>query len=102
MSDFIATLPVDEHPMTQDEKHFLSQVLQETSSTLTIKSFISELRIPLIVGILFLILGMPQVSEFIRASVPYARSSDSSLLIFKTGLIIVLIFVIINFSLTRS
>lgn len=94
MSDYLESLPTDKDPVHPAEAQILHTILNKDSSTF--HRMLYDLKDPIISGILFLLLNTPQCSEFIKSTVSYARSSNTSLLIFKTVLFITIIFVIKN------
>lgn len=100
MSDYIDSLATDNDPVSQSEKVLINSIFK--SDEPAIQKFILELKLPIIIGIFFMIISSPQVTNFIKHTVPYARSSDVSLLCFKTILFIILVFVYNNCNIVMS
>ena len=89
MGDYINSLPTDDEPLNSKEQEFLDSLFRNDSTTF--QKLVNELREPLVAGILFLLLNVPQVTEFLKTTVPYANSSETSLLCFKTLLFVILL-----------
>lgn len=94
MSDYIESLPMDEEPMKPEEKQIMDTILKKDASK--IQKFISELKLPLIVGVLFLIINSPQITNFMRDNIAYVRGSEMSLLCLKVIIFMVAVFVYNN------
>jgi hypothetical protein len=92
--DSLKTLPTDQYPVDASERKIMDSVFVPPPSTFY--KFTSELKEPLLAGILFLIMNLPQVDSLISSTVPYAKSSNTSLLFFKTFVFVVLLFLIQN------
>ncbi len=88
MSDYIQTLPTDEIPLSREEEFFLQPVLKNENSLNTLTGLIGDLKDPLVFGVFFMILNLPTVEDFIRNTVSYARKSQTSFLLTKTGLFV--------------
>ena len=94
MVDNIESLPTDSEPMTESEKEVMDTILKKDATKL--QKFIYELKLPLIAGILFILINSPQVTDFIKSTVRYAGSSETSMLCFKAVLFMLSIFVYNN------
>jgi hypothetical protein len=92
--DYIESLPTDNEPLNPEEKQFAETILQKDATKF--HKFLAELKLPLIIGILFLIINSPQVSNFLRDNVAYAKSSEMSLLCFKAALFMTAVFIYNN------
>jgi hypothetical protein len=90
MSDYIESLPTDETTLNKNDEILMKNILKNDKSTL--QKFITDLKLPMIMGGLFLILSAPQTSDFIKHIVPYAKSSETSLLTFKTFILMIVVF----------
>jgi hypothetical protein len=95
MSDYIQSLPEDEIPIKVEDRELLETILRKDNSKL--EKFIHELKLPILAGILFLIMSMPQVTNFLRENVAYART-DISLLCLKTVMFMFIFFLYLNMS----
>ncbi len=100
MSDYIATLPVDDDPIPSNEK-YLADNLFKTRNT-TMSRVLNDLKLPFVAGLLFVMLSNTYVSQLIRDTIPYAKSSEVSLLIFKTSVFVVLLYLYTNLHLVKK
>lgn len=100
MSDYIATLPVDDEPVPPDERYLVDTLFKGKKTP--IGNFLRDLKQPLVAGILFALLSNSTVTQIIRDAVPYAKSSEISLLIFKTFLFVVFLYLYNNLHLVRT
>lgn len=94
MSDYIESLPTDDLPLNSTETKFMENILKNDKTSFEL--FLSEMKLVLIFGVLFLIINTPQVSDFIQNTIPYANSSKMSLLCFKCLLFMLLVFIYNN------
>lgn len=101
MSDYIATLPVDDEPVTPDDR-YLANTLFGNNKRSILGSLLRDLKQPLVAGVLFAILSNSTVTQLIRDVIPYAKSSEISLLIFKTSMFIILMYLYNNLHLVRT
>jgi hypothetical protein len=92
--DYIESLPTDNEPLKPEEKEIVDTILKKDATKF--QKFIQELKLPLIAGIVFLIINSPQVSNFLRDNIAYARSSEMSLLCLKTVLFMIFVFIYTN------
>jgi len=95
MGDPLQTLPTDKEPMNPHEQILLNAIFKEETSSIT--KLFQEMRIPIIAGILFLVLSIPQTSVMLKSVVPYVSKSEVSLVLFKTILFIGTLFVALMF-----
>lgn len=102
MTDYIHFLPTDDNPINPVEKQVFANILNSNTSSTQLHSFINELKQPLLVGIVFMLLNTEQSNTLIESVVGYARSSKTSLLLFKTFLFIVIYFVWQNIAITQN
>ena len=99
MSDYIESLPTDEIPLSEPESVLLYNILKSDDSPF--KRILSELRDPLIIGCLFIIMNLPQITDIIASIVPYSKTSTSAMLGIKCFIIIIIWFIYKNYNLTR-
>lgn len=92
--DYIDSLPTDEEPLKPEEKHIADTILKKDATKF--QTFIQELKLPLFVGIVFLVINSPQVSDFLRDNIAYARSSSMSLLCLKAVIMMIVVFIYNN------
>jgi len=92
MGDCLQTLPTDQQPIDPYEQRLLNTIFKEESLSMT--RLFQDLKLPLIAGLLFLLLSVPQLNVFLKTSIPYARSSETSLIVFKTVVFIGIMFLI--------
>jgi hypothetical protein len=96
MTDYIATLPVDNEPIPPDENKLLDQILH--SNTFQFQTLLNDFKLPLLVGVLFLLICNPSVKAFMTDSIPYAQKSETSLLIVQALFLVVLVYLVLNLS----
>lgn len=96
MSDYLETLPTDNDPVSSEEKEIFNMVLQ--NDTKGFQNLLTEFKTPIVIGAFFVLISMPQVSEFIKNTISYTKTSETSMLIFKTLLMVVFVFVYMNFA----
>lgn len=85
---------MDDIPISSEDKEILDNIMKKDLSTF--EKFLSELKQPVLAGILFVIISTPQVSDFMLNTIPYARSSAVSLLCLKAFVFVVLLFLYNN------
>lgn len=94
MGDHITSLPTDDTQLPAAESALLDSILkQETKS---IKTLLDDIKIPLVAGVLFLMFNSQILTDFIKNSIPYARSSETSLLCFKAAVLVMVLYLYIN------
>lgn len=96
MSDSIDILPVDELPVKDQDQKILDILLKKTNGTG--QKLVHGIKIPIVAGIVFMLLSMPQLSEFIQSVVPYTKSSSVGLLIVKSVVFTFVLFIYVNCS----
>jgi hypothetical protein len=97
MSDYIASLPTDETPLTTSESELVEEILKKDTGM--VYKLLKDLQDPLFGGILFILLNLPFVKSMIEEFVPYAKSSEVSSLLFRVLLFVVLFFFFKNLGL---
>lgn len=97
MSDYIQSLPTDETPVTSVETEIVNDILKNDTSL--IFKLLSDMKDPLLGGILFVFLNLTPVKDFIESIVPYAKSSEISSLIFRLIVFVILFFFLKNLAL---
>ena len=94
MSDFIESLPSDEAPLSDAEQALLNNIIKDDSSG--IRKVIIEFRDPLLIAVMFVLLSLPQVSDFIGRVLPYANSSFLAMIAIKAAVFSVIWLLIKN------
>ena len=100
MADYIESLPTDDAPLNSDEVQVMNTLFKKDANM--IQKCLNEIKLPLIVAIVFILLSTSHVTDFIRNTVPYAKSSETSLLAFKTLLFMVIVFIYNNCNLVMK
>lgn len=96
--DYLESLPTDDYPVKPDDAKLIKNILIADESPLY--RIILEFKDPIISGLLFIIFNMQGFDDFLKSTVPYARSSDTSLILFKAIIFIILLFLIKNVNLS--
>jgi len=97
MGDYIDSLPVDDtFPDPLDSK-ILDSLFKNDSSKL--QQFFSDIKDPLVFGIIFILLGTPQATQLFKSTVNYTNTSDISMLCFKAVVFVALVYFYSNISL---
>ena len=81
--DYINTLPVDDSPISPDHAQLIDTITHTVQET-TLYRFFNELRVPIILALVFFVLSLPYGSDVIRTLVPYTQKKEVSLVIAKT------------------
>lgn len=97
MSDYIQSLPTDDTPVTSVENEIVNDILKNDTSL--IFKLLTDMKEPILGGILFVFLNLPVVKDFIESMVPYAKSSEISSLLFRLVVFIILFFFLKNLAL---
>ena len=82
LGDNIYQLPVDEQPVTDHDTQIINTVFRKERSS--IQALASELKEPLIIGILFILLSSSKSDDLVKKVIPYANNSHVGLIIIKT------------------
>jgi hypothetical protein len=96
MTDNLINLPTDNEPLGKNE-HFLMNAMANTNKS-TFHQVISEFKEPLVIGILFFIFSLPQISQIFLEFIPYTQKSELSLHVVKSIAFICVIFIFKNSS----
>lgn len=104
MGDSLKSLPIDEIKPSLADRTAVDRIVSSFSKSggggdaapEKVGGFINELKLPLIVGFLFLILASPATNHMIETAIPYAASSPTSLLVFKAVVIVAIVFYLRN------
>ena len=98
--DPILQLPVDQNTPTNDEIQIVNTVFKKYENTANV--IFVELKDSIIVGVLFIILSIPQVDDIIKKYIPMTSSSYYMLILVKTLILMVLFWVIKHFYLSKK
>lgn len=99
-SDSISNLPVDKTEPTSDELRIVNTLFKEHKSTMDV--IYTEVHDAFIVGVLFVIVSLPQVEEQIHKFFPATVNSIYWNMTAKAVLMMVLYWTIKNFYLSRK
>ena len=99
-ADYLEQLPTDNQTPTNDEIHVIDTIFKK--ETTTMQKILIELREALIVGVLFIILCLPQVDEWIKKIVKAADASPYILILLKACIFIFLFYAIKNLYIVRN
>ena len=91
VADPISALPTDKHEPTPSELHVIHTLFNDSSNKKSMTTIFVEAKESLIVGILFVILSIPQIDILINKILPITEKSSYILLLIKV-LIIMLLF----------
>ena len=98
--DQLSNLPVDKTPPLQHEQHIVDTLF--TKHKTTMESLFCAAKTSLIVGILFILLSLPQINQIIYKIIPSAESSFYITLAIKVLAIMILYWIIKHFYLSRK
>jgi len=96
MGDHITSLPTDDTQLPPSESALLNSILKQDDPS--IKTFFEDIKLPLVAGALFVFFHSELLTDFIKSSVPYAQSSDTSLVCFKAAVFVMLLYLYIHWS----
>ena len=100
--DLISNLPIDKSQPTESELLLLSTLFKDKEKKSIVQSVISEAYEPFLVGILFVLLSVPKLDEFIKSNIQITQNSIYFLLLFKMFVIMILFWIIKHFHLCRK
>ena len=98
--DNISTLPIDDTPPIQDELKILDTLFKENHSSFYL--FFESIKEVILAGLLFILLSIPQVDEYIFSFFPSSKTSKTHLLLVKTIIFMGLFFVLKNLYLIKK
>ena len=107
MGDYIESLPTDNNPLNLTENMIVETLLHDQDAILSprasdaqqpssssINRFIADLKQPILIGMVFLVLSLKSVSDLIKSLIPLARNNPTSLLLVKTFIFIAILYVL--------
>lgn len=100
--DIIANLPIDKSIPTESELIILNTLFKDKEKKSILKKVTNEAYEPFFVGILFVILSIPQLDEFIKSNIQITQNSLYFLLLFKMFIIMILFWIIKHFHLCKK
>ena len=100
--DVIANLPIDKSIPTESELMMLNTLFKDKEKKSIVRSVVNEAYEPFLVGILFVLLSIPQLDEFIKTHIQITQNSLYFLLLFKMFVIMVLFWFIKYFHLCKK
>jgi hypothetical protein len=98
--DIIAQLPTDKILPSDNELKILNSLFVEKKSAM--KNIFDEAYEPFIVGIIFVILSVPQVDDFIKSNIPISNNSLYFLLLIKMVAVMILFWLVKYFHLCKK
>jgi hypothetical protein len=102
VADPITTLPTDKHEPTPSELHVINTLFNDDTNKKSMNAIFIEAKESLIVGILFIILSIPQVDTIINKLLPITEKSSYILLLIKVLLIMLLFWLVKHFYLAKK
>jgi hypothetical protein len=100
LADRIDSLPTDETVPSHNELKIVNSLFEEEKGVVT--TVMTELRADIMAGLLLIVLSLPIVDEQIKKFIPVANNSEYVLLGIKGLLMVVLLWFIRNFALSRK
>ena len=96
--DMIANLPIDKSIPTESELMMLNTLFKEKEKKSVVRSVVNEAYEPFFVGILFVLLSIPQLDDLIKTNIQITQNSIYFLLLFKMFIIMILFWIIKHFA----
>jgi len=100
IEDVIETLPVDQNPPSHNEMQILDTLFRKSNGTM--QKLFDGTKDVMLVGLLFILLSIPQIDDVIRQFVPSTANSPYILILVKAICFMLLYFVIRNMYLVRK
>lgn len=100
--DMIANLPIDKSIPTESELMMLNTLFKEKEKKSVVRSVVNEAYEPFFVGILFVLLSIPQLDDLIKTNIQITQNSIYFLLLFKMFIIMILFWIIKHFHLCKK
>jgi hypothetical protein len=100
VAETVYTLPTDDSPINSDEKNIMNAVFKEQQST--VRKFLDGSKDIILAGIIFFLVSIPPVDDFIRKMIPSTNDSVYTLLLVKCLAFMVLYFLLKNLYLARK
>ena len=99
--DPVKGLPIDQNHPTTNELHLVNSLFTDTNRG-TIDIILNEVKDAALIGILFIIISLPQIDEIIKKIIPITANSMYILLIIKALILISIWWLIKYFYLSRK
>jgi len=99
-ADIISNLPADRNKPTENEMHIVNTLFHQDSSMMD--ALANESKDSMIIGVLFVLLVLPQTDEMIKKYVPSAENSPYVLIGVKVAIIMAGFWCIKHFYLSRK
>lgn len=100
-TDLIKDLPTDKVQPSNDEIQMMDILFKNTPNN-TINNLLKELKDVLTLGILFILFSIPQIDSLLNKFIPITVTSPYILILIKTGIIMVLYWIIKHFYLSKK
>ena len=98
--DLIDSLPTDENLPTHSEIQIIDELFQQNHGT--VQKFLMKTRSLLVLGLLFILLSLPQVDEVVKKFIPSTETSFYILIAVKALLFMSIYFILKNIYLVRK
>jgi len=92
MSDLLTVLPTDDYPVAPEDAKTLDRIIQKDSTAIYL--LLQDCTTILVIGIVFVIMQTDIVRNSLESWIPYASSSPTSLLVVRTTIFMIILFVI--------
>ena len=99
MADPIVQLPTDNSLPNKEELTIVNTLFKNSN---TVETIVNEMKDSIIAGILFIILSLPQVDEFIKSLLAFTNNSQILLTLVKALIFIILFYFIKNYALSKT
>ena len=93
MSDFINVLPTNDRPVDPAEMELFDAVVAPKGSLYHI---LQDLRSTIVASLIFFVLSLDFVDTLIQSTISYAKSSKTALVIVKTAIFFLVLFIFNN------
>lgn len=100
--DMISNLPIDKSIPTDSELLMLNTIFKDKEKKSVVKTVMNEAYEPFIIGILFVMLSIPQLDDIIKSNITITQNSIYFLLLFKMVVIMFLFWFVKYFHLCRK
>ena len=92
--DYINKLPTDNHLPTHDEISIVNSLFKKDQTKII--KIISELKLSILVSILFIIFSLPIVDQLIKKFIPVTTNNNIFLLVVKGFLFAIVFYILSN------
>lgn len=100
VGDPIIQLPVDQHLPTNNEIQIIDSLFKKHPNKINL--IINELKDSILVALIFIILNIPQIDQYIHRFIPITVNSPYIMILIKAIFAALFFWIIKNFSLSRK